>query len=111
MAAAPDSYPVTKCFSPLVKRTIAHVKSFSEAPEYKTCKTITRSSDASELNPALWKRLSLNKKKLKGHVRSGVVPTVRKDLWLGVLGVTDADTLLLAKAFGEPDDGKLHLHA
>ena len=105
MAAAPELFRVTDCFSPLVKRSSPHVKNFSEAPEYKSCTRITRASDSSELTPATWKRLSLNKKKLKGHVRAGVVPNVRKELWLGVLGVSDADSVLLAKAFGEPDDG------
>ena len=105
MAAASDRFRVTDSFSPLVNRTNAHVKSFSEAPEYKSCTRITRSSDSDELTPSNWPKLSLNKKKLKSHVRAGVLPTVRKDLWLGLLGVSDADSVLLAKAFGEPDDG------
>ena len=38
-----------------------------------------------------------------------MLPNIRKDLWLGVLGVSDSDSILLAKAFGEPDDGKVVL--
>ena len=109
MAAAPDAFRVTECFSALVKRSNVHVRTFSESPEYKTCSRITRASDSSELTPATWRRLALNRKKLKNHVRAGVLPTVRKDLWLGVLEVSDADSVLLAKAFGEPDDGALFL--
>ena len=107
MAAAPDLFRVTECFSPLVKRTSTHVQNFSNAEEYKSCRIITRVSDSSELTVATWKRFALNKKKLKGHVRVGVLPNVRKNLWLGVLGVCEGDSLLLAKAFGEPDDGTL----
>jgi hypothetical protein len=53
--------------------------------------------------------LALNKKKLKSHVRGGVLPNIRKDVWLGVMGVSDADSVLLAKAFGEPDDGEFKM--
>ena len=105
-AAAPDQFRVTHCFSALVKRSTAQVKGFSEAPEYKSCTRITRTSDSSEVTPSNWSRLALNRKKLKNHVRSGVLPNIRKDLWLGVMGVSDADSVLLAKAFGEPDDGE-----
>ena len=105
MAAAPDSFRVTHCFSALVKRSSTHVKGFSEAPEYKSCTRITQISDSSEVTPSNWPKLALNKKKLKNHVRGGVLPNIRKDLWLWVLGVSDADSVLLAKAFGEPDDG------
>lgn len=109
MAAGPGLFRVTECFSPLVKRSSSQVKNFSEAPEYKSCTQITRASDSSELTLATWKRTALNKKKLKGHVRAGVLPNVRKDLWLGTLGVSDADSVLLAKAFGEPDDGMMQI--
>ena len=109
-AAAPDQFRVIHCFSALVKRSTAQVKGFSEAPEYKSCTRITKISDSSEVTPSNWSRLALNRKKLKGHVRGGVLPNVRKDLWLGVLGVSDADSVLLAKAFGEPDDGELLVH-
>ena len=110
MAAAPDSFRVTHCFSALVKRSAPQVKDFSEAPEYKACTRITRTSDSSEVTPSNWSRLALNRKKLKSHVRGGVLPNVRKDMWLGVLGVSDADSVLLAKAFGEPDDSKFILY-
>ena len=109
MAAAPDSFRVTLCFSALVKRSAPQVKGFSEAPEYKSCTRITRTSDSSEVTPFNWSRLALNRKKLKNHVRGGVLPNIRKDMWLGVLGVSDADSVLLAKAFGEPDDSEFIL--
>lgn len=108
MAAAPGLFRVTECFSPLVNRSSSQVNNFSEAPEYKSCTRITRASESGELTQATWKRVALNKKKLKGHVRAGVLPNVRRELWLGTLGVSDADSVLLAKTFGEPDDGMMY---
>jgi len=47
----------------------------------------------------------LNRSKLKKHCRNGVHPNARKALWLDVSEVTDADSVLLVKAFGEPEEG------
>ena len=96
---------ISECFSPLVERDSPHVHQFSELKEFKECWTATRCSKSSPVSPGNWTSLVLNKKKLKEHTRCGVTPTVRKKIWLETIGVTDDDSVLFAKAFGEPQEG------
>lgn len=95
------------CFSPLVTRKDAEVARFAESQEYKDSCSATNITLYSKtpLTTSNWPRNAQNKQHLKQHVRCGVEPVVRKDFWLGVTGVTETDSVLFAKAFGEPVDG------
>lgn len=93
---------ISECFSPLVQRDSPHVQQFSELAEFKESWIVTRCSKSSPVSPANWSSLVLNRKKLKEHTRCGVSPIVRKKIWLETLQVTDDDSVLFAKAFGEP---------
>ncbi len=107
-----------QCFSPLVEAKNAHVAVFTENKDYKDAKKITQIVLFSKtpLNSSNWGRVALNRDQLKQHVRYGVEPDIRKEMWLGVIGVVDTDSVLFAKAFGEPIDGKtilkctVHVH-
>lgn len=68
---------------------------------------MTRCASSLPLTPALWPKLQHNFQNLKQHVRSGVGPSTRKEFWLGQLLVTEDDSVLFAKAFGEPVDGMI----
>ena len=73
----------------------------------RECWRVTQCSSSQPLTPAVWPRLQHNYQSLKLHVRSGVGPSTRKEFWLGQLLVTEDDSVLFAKAFGEPVDGKI----
>lgn len=103
----PDRHVVRPddCFSGLVDRREERVARFTEGTEYRECWEATRCSSSRPLSPANWPRLSHTKDGVKEHVRNAVGPAVRKTLWLTMAGVMDADSVLFAKAFGEPIDG------
>ena len=93
------------CFSPLVEWKEAEVKNFNTAKDYQESSTITQCSRSSPVTAENCGKLVLNRSRLKKHCRNSVDPDVRKRLWLDVVEVTDADSVLLVKAFGEPDEG------
>lgn len=95
------------CFSPLVNRKNEEVERFSESQAYKDASAITHITLYSKtpLTLSNWPRNAQNKQNLKQHVRCGVEPVVRKDFWLGITGVVETDSVLFAKAFGEPVEG------
>lgn len=111
MAARPVSgqgqfvVKLSNCFSGLVDRQDKTVGQFTESQEYRDAWQASICSSSSAITVANWLRLSHTKSGLKKHVRSGVSPAVRKELWLKVSEVTDDDSVLFAKAFGEPADG------
>ena len=94
------------CFSPLVEWKEAEVKNFNTAKDYQESSTITQCSRSSPVTAENYGKLVLNRSRLKKHCRNSVDPDVRKRLWLDVVEVTDADSVLLVKAFGEPDEGQ-----
>ena len=97
---------LSSCFSGLVDRQERLVGGFTESQEYRDAWLATLCSDVSGITLANWVKLSQSKGALKGHVRAGVSPAVRKELWLLVSEVSDDDSVLFAKAFGEPADGR-----
>lgn len=97
---------LSNCFSGLVDRQNELVGQFTESREYREAWQASKCSSSSGITVANWPRLSQSRGNLKNHVRAGVSPAVRKNLWLSVSEVTDADSVLFAKAFGEPADGK-----
>lgn len=108
MAASPHrpAVRVDECFSALVDRSHVHVRGFVDSEEYKQAWIITQCASAAPLSPAYWPRVAHSKVSLKAHVRHWVGPSVRKSLWLEMANVTVDDSVLFAKAFGEPaDDG------
>ena len=94
------------CFSPLVEWKHPEVKEFSKAQAFAESSMVTQCSRSSPVTQANCGKLMLNKSKLKKHCRNSVQPDARKRLWLDVVGVNDADSVMLVKAFGEPEDGK-----
>ncbi|KAL5491003.1 hypothetical protein EMCRGX_G016216 [Ephydatia muelleri] len=70
--------------------------------EYAEAVRVTKCDSSVPLNPANWAKFPHNKHGLKMHVRSGVSPEVRKELWLDLLGVIEDDLVLFAKAYREP---------
>lgn len=97
---------LSACFSGLVDRQNPVVGQFTDSQEYRDAWHAAVCSDASEVTLANWPKLSQSRGNLKNHVRAGVSPAVRKSLWLLVSEVSDDDSVLFAKAFGEPADGK-----
>ena len=93
------------CFSPLVEWRKEEVKSFYRAASYLESSSITQCSRSSPVTSENCGKLVLNRSKLKKHCRRFVNPDARKRMWLDVVEVTDADSVLLVKAFGEPDEG------
>ena len=96
---------LSSCFSGLVDRQNRSVGQFTESQEYRDAWQASMCSSASGITLANWPKLFGAKAGLKNHVRAGVSPAVRKDLWLKVAEVTDDDSVLFAKSFGEPADG------
>ena len=92
------------CFSPLVEWKESAVKKFNTTQSFREAGTITRCSRSSLVTPQNCAKLVLNRSKLKKHCRSGLEPDARKRVWLDVVGVTDSDSVLLLKAFGEPEE-------
>ena len=93
------------CFSPLVEWRKEEVKDFSKAPSFLESSSITQCSRSSPVTAENCGKLILAKAKLKKHCRNGVNPDARKRMWLDVVEVTDADSVLLIKAFGQPVEG------
>ena len=105
--------PVVKlsdCFSGLVDRQKKLVGEFTDNRDYREAWQATMASNSHAVSLANWSKLSQNRHGLKNHVRAGVSPAVRKQLWLIVSEVSDDDSVLFAKAFGEPADGELGLY-
>ena len=100
---------LSSCFSGLVDRQNKLVARFTESQEYRDAWQATMCSDSAGLTLANWPRLSQARGNIKNHVRAGVSPAVRKALWLLASEVTDDDSVLFAKAFGEPADGTVEL--
>lgn len=94
------------CFSPLVEWKEPEVENFSTTQSFHEASSITQCSRSNPVTPENCSKLILNRSKLKKHCRSGMSPAARKRTWLGVVGVTDADSVLLVKAFGEPVEGR-----
>ena len=109
MAAKPKQQgqlvKISSCFSGLVDRQDKLVGQFTESQDYRDACQASLCSSASGVTLATWSKLSHSKSALKTHVRAGVSPAVRKELWLAMSEVTDDDSVLFAKAFGEPADG------
>lgn len=95
------------CFSPLVEWKDEGVSNFTTAASFRECTTITQCSRLSPVTAENCGKLVLNRSKLKKHCRNGVKPNARKRMWLDVVEVTDADSVLLVKAFGQPQEGKI----
>jgi hypothetical protein len=96
---------LSSCFSGLVDRQDRLVGQFTESRPYREAWRAATCSDSSAVTVANWPKLSQSRGSLKHHVRAGVSPAVRKELWLFVSEVSDDDSVLFAKAFGEPADG------
>ena len=96
------------CFSPLVEWKNEEVVGFTTAVNFRECATITQCSRSSPVTRENCGKLVLNKSKLKKSCRNGVHPNARKRMWLDVVEVTDADSVLLVKAFGEPQEGMIY---
>ena len=94
---------VNDCFSALVQKRSTEIANFTETEEYTECWKITRVSTAGPVTKANWGKLGHHK--LKAHVRDAVGPSVRSSLWLSMLVVSDDDSVLFAKDFGEPVNG------
>ena len=92
------------CFSPLVEWKELTRDDVTTTQTFREASAITQCSRSSPVTSDNCGKLVLNRPKLKKHCRKGVHPDVRKRLWLDVVGVTDADSVLLIKAFGEPDE-------
>lgn len=107
-SAMAEVHHLRECFSPLVDTKNAALPGFTERQDYKEARKIAQITLFSKtpLTPSNWRRAALNRDQLKQHVRYGVEPEMRKEMWLGVIGVVDTDSVLFAKAFGEPVDGK-----
>lgn len=93
------------CFSPLVEWKKPEVKDFVTTQEFRESSNITQCSRSNPVTSENCAKLVLRRAKLKKHCRNGVSPNARKKMWLDVVGVTDGDSVLLVKAFGEPDEG------
>ena len=98
---------LSTCFSGLVDRQERVLGRFTESQDYRDAWEAASISEASAITVANWQKLSQSRGSLKNHVRAGVSPAVRKALWLLVSDVSDDDSVLFAKAFGEPDDGNI----
>ena len=96
---------LSECFSGLVDRQEKNVGQFTDSQDYVQAWQATTCSNSSVITVSTWPKLSHTRHALKSHVRAGVSPAVRKQLWMAVCGVTDTDSVLFAKAFGEPADG------
>lgn len=96
---------LSDCFSGLVDRQSKLVGEFTDNRDYREAWQATMVSSSHAISLANWPKLSQNKNGLKSHVRAAVSPAVRKQLWLVVSEVSDDDSVLFAKAFGEPADG------
>lgn len=94
------------CFSPLVEWKEEGVLKFTTSAGFRESSTVTQCSRFTPVTAENCGKLVLNRSKLKKHCRNGVNPNARKRLWLDVVEVTDADSVLLVKAFGEPQEGK-----
>lgn len=107
MAAKPEGQVVklTSCFSGLVDRQSSAIGQFTDTQEYREAWQASICSNSSGITVANWPKLAHSKGRMKDHVRAGVSPAVRKDLWMLMSEVTDTDSVLFAKAFGEPADG------
>ena len=93
------------CFSPLVEWKKPEVARFTSLDNFRKALKITQCSVSKPVTLENCAKLVLNKAKLKQHCRNGVHPAARKRIWLDAVGVNDADSVLLAKAFGEPQEG------
>ena len=96
---------LSDCFSGLVERQSREVGEFTETSDYIRAWQVAACSNSHSVTVGNWPKLSHNRNGLKAHVRAGVSPAVRKHLWLHVSEVSDVDSVLFAKAFGEPADG------
>ena len=96
---------LSSCFSGLVDRQERALGRFTESQDYRDARLATICSESSGITLANWPKLSQSRGSLKNHVRADVSPAVRKALWLLVSEVSDDDSVLFAKAFGEPADG------
>lgn len=93
------------CFSPLVDWKNPEVIGFIMAEEFREAMAVTQCSRSKPVTVGSCAKLVLNRAKLKQHCRNGVEPAARKRMWLDVVGVNDADSVLLVKTYGEPQEG------
>ena len=100
---------LSSCFSGLVDRENRLVGQFTESQDYRDAWQASICSSSPGVTVANWSKLPHSKDGLKSHVRAGVSPAVRKELWMTMSEVTDADSVLFAKTFGEPADGNTQL--
>jgi hypothetical protein len=98
---------LSSCFSGLVDRQERALGRFTESQDYRDARLATICSESSGITLANWPKLSQSRGSLKNHVRADVSPAVRKALWLLVSEVSDDDSVLFAKAFGEPADDEM----
>lgn len=104
MAELEVEFFLKSSFSPLVDWKEGAVKDFTSTQAFREALTITQCSRSKPVTEENLTKLILSKSKLKKHCRNGVSPDARKKMWLDVVGVTDADSVLLIKAFGEPEE-------
>ena len=95
---------LSDCFSTIVDRHGGPAANFMEQDEYERVMKVTRLSGSHELSEKLWRRISHTKSAMKGHVRKGVRPGVRRDLWREQLEISDELVVQYSKALGEPND-------
>lgn len=106
MAGSDERAIQERCFSALLRWQDESVGDRITSEEYAEAVRVTKCDSSSPLNPANWAKFPHNKHGLKMHVRSGVSPEVRKELWLDLLGVIEDDLVLFAKAYREPSQGE-----
>ena len=88
MAKGAASQPFD-CFSTLIDRHGGPAATFTEQEEYGRVMKATRFSGSHDLSEKLWHRVNHTKSTLKGHVRKGVRPGVRRQLWRERLEISD----------------------
>jgi hypothetical protein len=98
-----------ECFSTLVDRHNGLAASFTEQPDYEEVWRLTKFTGSKPLDNKLWRKIRPTKSSLKAHVRSGVAPKIRRDLWLTMTQVKDEDVILYSHAIGQPDEVQNHL--
>lgn len=104
--AVSDVQTQERCFSALLRWQDESVGNCITSAEYVEAVRVTKCDSSAPLTPANWAKFPHNKHGLKMHIRSGVLPEVRKELWLDLLGVIEDDLVLFAKAYREPSEGE-----
>lgn len=97
-----------ECFSTLIDRNGGPAATFLELEEYQKTWRTTKFTAQRPLDEKLWRSLTQTKSSLKLHVRAGVIPKLRRQLWLSALQVRDEDVVLYSKALGQPEQGHIH---